>query len=520
MLIQDMLARAVRLYGGRPALVDGDVRLTYGELSNRVHQLAAGLQGLGLGHGDHVAILAHNSYRYMETYLAIPEAGLVLAPINTRLSPQETLFILNDAEIKTLFIGKDFLPLLEQIRGKLEMVSTVVVLDDAAQGDILSYEEVLAGGDVASLKPRAWDGEDMLILCYTGGTTGLPKGVMLSQNNVVHNAQHAIRFAEFTERDVWLHACPMFHAADYWSCFALTVLGAFHVFMEKFEPRQVLEMIQTHGVTALLLVPTMINMVLEQPDAAHYELSTVRRIMYGASPMPVERLKAAIELFGPVMQHLYGQTETSPFLTATLLRDNVVDGSEEQTRRLLSCGQEIMGVEVRVVNNAGQQVQPGEVGEVIARGPNVMLGYWKRPEESAKTLVDGWVRTGDIATVDAQQYIYIMDRLKDMIITGGENVFSPEVEDILYRHPAVLEAAVIGVPDDKWGEAVKAIVVLQGGTHASAQELMDHCREHIAHYKCPKTVDFTEALPKSGPGKILKSELRKPYWEGRERSVN
>ncbi len=520
MLIQDMLARAVRLHGGRPALVDGEVRLTYGELNVRVHKLAAALQGLGLGHGDHVAILAHNSFRYMEVYLAIPVAGLVLAPVNTRLSPSETAFILNDGEIKALIVAREFLPLLEKIRGELKTMREVVVLEEGPADGMHAYEDLLAAADPARLDPRAWQGDDMAFLCYTGGTTGLPKGVMLSQHNVAVNAQHAIRLAEFTERDVWLHSCPMFHAADYWSCFALTLLGAFHVFMEKFEPRQVLEMIQAHGVTRILLVPTMINMILELPDAADFDVSTIQRVLYGASPMPVERLKAAMELFGPVMQHLYGQTETSPFLTSTLLRDCKSSGTEEEMRRLSSCGQEIVGVEVRVVNASGQQVQPGEVGEVIARGPNVMLGYWRRPEETKKALVDGWVRTGDMATVDSKQYIYIMDRAKDMIITGGENVFSPEVENVLYSHPAVLDAAVIGVPDDKWGEAVKAIVVPQPGRQVTAEELIAHCQEWIAHYKCPSTVDFVESLPKSGPGKILKSELRKPFWEGRERAVN
>jgi long-chain acyl-CoA synthetase len=236
--------------------------------------------------------------------------------------------------------------------------------------------------------------------------------------------------------------------------------------------------------------------------------------------MPVERLKGAISLFGPVTQHLYGQTEASPFLTSVRLRDNATEGEEKQMRRLSSCGQEIVGVQVRVVDGDGKDVAPGEVGEVIARGPNVMLGYWNRPKETAETLVDGWLHTGDMATVDEDNYLFIMDRAKDMIITGGENVYSPEVENVLYAHPAVQEAAVIGIPDDTWGEAVKAVVVLHEGRDASEKELIAYCHEAIAGYKCPKTIDFTDSLPKSGPGKILKNELRKPYWEGRERAIN
>jgi len=519
-MLQDMLARAAHLYARHPAAIDGEVRLTYGELDARVHRLAAALQGLGLEFGDHVAILAFNSYRYMEAYLATPLAGLVLAPINTRLAPPETSFILNDGNIKALLVGRQFLPLLKEIRRELKTVEHVVLLDDGAEGELLGYEELLARADPAGLRERDWGEQDMAMLCYTGGTTGLPKGVMLSQRNLVSNAMHVIQLAEFNERDVWVHCCPMFHMADLWSCYSLTVLGAVHIFMENFEPRELLSLVQEHKVTALIMVPTMINMVLEHPECGDFDLSSLRRVIYGASPMPVERLKAAFELFGPILQQGYGQTETSPFLTCMTLRGTKLEGTEAEVRRLASCGQAIVGVDVRVVDGEGKPVKPGEVGEIVARGPNVMLGYWNRPEETAQALRDGWVHTGDMATVDEENFIFILDRAKDMIITGGENVFSPEVENALYRHPAVLEAAVIGIPDAEWGEAVKAVVVLRPGQKVSEEALIAHCREWIAHYKCPKTVDFVDSLPKSGPGKILKSELRKPFWAGQQRMVN
>jgi len=520
MLIADMLARAVHLFGSRPALVDGEVRLTYAELNGRVQLLAAALQGLGLRHGKHAAILAHNSFRYMEAYLAASPAGIVLAPINTRLSPRETAFILNDGEIEVLLLDAEFLPMLAQIRPELKTVRHVILLDGEPPPDVLGYENLLTAADPARVEPRAWAEDDMALLCYTGGTTGLPKGVMLSQRNVVANALHAIQFAAYNERDVWLHAAPMFHLADSWACHALTVLGAFHVFMDRFEPGRALRLIEQHGITATLIVPTMINLILDHPDAGRHDLSTLRRIVYGASPMPVERLRAAFRLFGPILQQAYGQTETAPFLTATLIRDNKAEGSEQELHRLASCGQEVLGVQVRVVDGEGRPVKPGEVGQIIARGPNVMLGYWKRPDETAATLVNGWVHTGDMATVDEENYIYIVDRAKDMIVTGGENVYSTEVENVLYRHPAVREAAVIGVPDDTWGEAVKALVVLREGAQAAPDELIAHCHAQIAGYKCPKSVDFLPELPKSGAGKILKVELRKPYWEGKERAVN
>jgi len=387
-------------------------------------------------------------------------------------------------------------------------------------GDALGYDALLAGADPAAVQPRAWQEDDLAHLCYTGGTTGLPKGVMLSQRNVVSNILHAIQFSEYNERDVWLHAAPMFHLADSWACFAMSLLGAQHVFMEAFEPRHALELIQTHGVTASLWVPTMINAALALPDLERYDVSSMRRLVYGASPMPPERLRAAIGLFGNILQQAYGQSESSPFLTCTHLRTTNAHGDQRDIQRLASCGQEIVGVQVRVVDLDDKPVAPGEVGEIVARGPNVMLGYWKRPEETANALRDGWLHTGDLATVDEQQYVYIVDRAKDMIITGGENVYSTEVEAALYQHPAVLEAAVIGVPDDRWGEAVAAVVVLREGQQATGEDIIAHCRDLIATYKCPKRVEFLGALPKSGAGKILKSELRKPFWEGQQRMVH
>lgn len=521
MLLNDMLTRAVRQYGNHRALVEGDFRLTYNELNERVQRLAAALQGLGLNHGDHVAVLAHNSFRYMEIYLACSMAGVVIAPINIRLSPHETAFILNDAEARALLLGGDFLPVLEKIHGKLETIDHVIQMDGVLGEGCVPYEDLLSAADPGAVLLRGWQEDDTAWLCYTGGTTGLPKGVMLTQGNIVANIRHTIQYAEFNERDVWIHVCPMFHLSDSWACFSFTLLGAFHVFMEKFDPERCLGLIEEHKVTAINLVPTMINLVLDHPLARETDLSSLRRMITGASPMPVERLRAAIELFGPILLQTYGQTETSPFVLATTLRGTKPEGTEEDVLRLASAGREIIGVEVRVVNAIGEPVKPGgEVGELIVRGPNTMKGYWKRPEETAQTLVDGWIHTGDMATIDDEDWIFIVDRAKDMIISGGENVYSTEVENALYRHPDVREAAVIGVPNDKWGELVKAMVVRRPGRETTAEELIAHCHEWIAGYKCPKSIDFLAELPKSGAGKILKSELRKPYWEGKERRVN
>jgi long-chain acyl-CoA synthetase len=345
---------------------------------------------------------------------------------------------------------------------------------------------------------------------------------MLSQRAVVSNAQHAIMTFGFREDDIWLHVAPMFHLADAWACYAFSMTGGTHVFNSGFAPQLCLETIEKYKITKTILVPTMINFLVNFPGVANYDTSSLDLVLYGASPMPVDRLVAAKNVLGPKLVQAYGMTETSPLLTAMHLEWTFYDGDETQVRRLASCGREISGVDVRVVDeNTGKDVKPGQVGEIIAAGPNVMNGYWKRPKETADALKDGYMHTGDLATIDEDNFIFIVDRAKDMIVTGGENVYCAEVENALYEHPDVLEAAVIGVPDDRWGEAVLAVVVPRANTSPSEGEMIEHCRGLIAGYKCPKTVVFhAEPLPKSGAGKILKTELRKPYWEGQARQVH
>jgi long-chain acyl-CoA synthetase len=521
MLLRDVLNHAVKLWPNKTALIDGDVRYTYREAAERVRRLAAGLLSLGLEPGDHIAILANNSHRYWETYFVADLAGMPLAPLNIRLAAHELEFILNDGEVKALFLGPEYLPLYEQFRAGTPGIEHVIILNGEAPGAV-DYEALIASNPPLDRSVRDWTENDMLNLCYTGGTTGLPKGVMLSQRNVVSNAQHAIMTFGFAERDTWLHVAPMFHLADAWACYALAMVGGSHVFIPAFAPQATLEAIAKHRVTKTILVPTMINFVVNFPAVKEYDTSSLDTILYGASPMPVDRLLAAARVFGPILVQAYGMTETAPLATAWKKEWLKFDGGEAEMRRLASCGREISGVEVRVVNQeTGLDVKPGEVGEVLMRGPNVMLGYWKRPEETEKALRGGYMHSGDVATIDDENFIYIVDRAKDMIISGGENVYSTEVENAIFEHPAVLEAAVIGIPDEKWGEAVLAIVVPREGATVTPHEIIEHCRGLIAGYKCPKEVVIrTEPLPKSGPGKILKTELRKPYWEGKTRNVN
>ncbi len=518
--VGDVLEHAVALYGDQPAIADGDTRYTYREAAERVKRFAAGLLKLGIKPGAHIGILANNSHRYWETYFAVHYSGTPLAPLNTRLTAKELEFIMKDGEIRALIIGPEFLELLEKFRAALPDLQHVIVLADQAPEGMLTYESVLASAEPLQKAARDWHEDDMINLCYTGGTTGLPKGVMLSQRNVVSNAQHAVMTAGYREGDRWLHVAPMFHLADAWACYSISMVGGLHAFIPGFVPDLFLDAIQREEITVTLLVPTMINFVVNYPDVGNYRLSSLRLVLFGASPMPVDRLKAAVKLFGPVFAQAYGMTETSPLLTAQKLEWMDYD-SPEGLERLASCGREIVGVRVRVVDENDNDVAPGDVGEIIAQGPNIMLGYWNRPEETAAALRNGWMHTGDVARIDEQGFIFIVDRAKDMIISGGENIFSTEVENALYEHPAVLEVAVIGIPSEQWGEAVHAVVVLRPDTEATEQQLIDHCHELIAGYKCPKSVTLSEQpLPKSGPGKILKTDIRKPFWAEQETQVH
>ena len=525
MLLRDVLNHAVKLYPDKVAIIDGDVRRTYSETAERIRRLASGLLGLGLKPGDNVAILANNSHRYLETYFVADLAGMPLAPLNIRLSAPELGFICNDGEIKALFLGREYVELYRQFQATAPGIAHVILLDgdaNGAGGECLDYEALIAANAPLEQSVRDWAEDEMLNLCYTGGTTGRPKGVMLTQRNILSNAQHFVQTCHFTEQDTWLHVAPMFHLADAWACYAVTMVGGVHVFIPGFAPEATLSAIERYHVTKTILVPTMINFVVNFPGLERFDTSSIDLILYGASPMPVDRLLAAVAKFGPKFVQAYGMTETAPLLTLMLPEWTNYDGSPEATRRLSSCGREIPDVEVRVVDvNTGEDVLPGNAGEIIARGPNVMLGYWKRPEETAEALRGGYMHTGDIATIDEENFIYVVDRAKDMIISGGENVYTTEVENAIYEHPAVLEAAVVGIPDEQWGEAVLAAVVLRDGAALTEQELIIHCKTLIAGYKCPKRVVIqSEPLPKSGPGKILKTEIRKPYWEGAARNVN
>ena len=493
------LRRAARLAADRPAVVCGDTTLTYAETWDRCRRLAAGLRGLGLGAGDRVAVVGPNSHRYLELYQAVPGAGMVLVPLNVRHAAPELRYALEDSGTRVLFAGRpveDLPPCVEYV---LDM------------GE--AYEALLAGAAPAGFPDDLAD-DALAGLFYTGGTTGASKGVMLTHRNLVANALHFQACWPFRPDTRFLIAAPLFHAAGTIAVLATVWNAGLHVVLPSLDPDAALDLIERHRVDTTIMVPTMLAAFADRQALEPRDVASLRLIAHGGSPIATETLRRTHAAFPTAaLMHIYGATETSPIATVLPHEEDVLDAPQAR-----SCGQPAVGVEVEVVDLNGGPVPVGEVGEVAIRGDNVMVGYWNKPEETAAALHDGWYRSGDLGRADEQGFVYLVDRAKDMIVTGGENVYSTEVEEVLYRHPAVLEAAVFGIPDARWGETVLAAVVPR--STVSEAELIEHCRASIAAYKVPKRVELrTEPLPKSGAGKVLKRELRAPYWAGRDTMV-
>lgn len=519
MSIVEGLKNSARNNPEKTASICGGVRLNFQEVDERVNRLSSALSGLGIVRGDRVAILSLNCHRFFELYYGVPQLGAVVVPINFRLQPQEIKYIVDHSGSRAIAVDPALAPLIEAVRPQLESIEHFILLSDERRDGYLAYEELLAGGSPIFDAPDV-SGDELLGLFYTSGTTAEPKGVMLTHRNMLANIAHSQGVYNYLPEDVYLHAAPMFHLADGAAVFSHTSRGATQAFIPRFDPKLVLETVSRERVSLLLLVPTMLNFVLGHPELDSYDLSSLRHLTYGASPIAPDLLRRAMQVLNCEFGQGYGLTEASPLLTVLTHEDHLAAvGKNEQ--RLASCGKAVQGVDVRVVKEDGSDAKPGEVGEIIARGPNIMLGYWKRPEDTEDALRDGWLHTGDLATVDEDGYIYLVDRKKDMIVTGGENVYSTEVEAVLYAHPAVKEAAVIPIPDPDWGEAVHACVALRDGKHAAAEELEEFCRERLANYKVPRSIEFVEGeLPKGGTGKILKKQLRERYWKDRARRIS
>ena len=512
------LRRALQVNAEGLATVFGNRRRTWREIGERVPRLAAGLRLLGANPGDRVAILSLNSDRYLELYLATAWAGAVIVPLNIRWSPLENEDAMRDCRANVLFVDKAFASTGAALAKSIPGLKLIYADEGDVPAAMESYETLLVRSE--PIPDAMCSAADLAGIFYTGGTTGRSKGVMLSHGNLMVNALNALGEGLFQSSAIYLHAAPMFHLANGAAMYSLLLSGGSNIMIQGFTPEGVMAAIQSERVTDALLVPTMIQMLVDHPAIGSYDLSSLKHVIYGASPISEAVLgRAMAALPNAEFTQAYGMTELAPIATLLHWKEHIGEGRAKGRHR--AAGRATLGCEVRIVDADDQPVPNGTVGEIVVRGDNVMMGYWERPEETVKAVIDGWMHTGDGGYMDEDGFVYVVDRVKDMIISGGENVYSVEVENAITQHPAVAQCAVIGIPDERWGELVHAVVVTKPGAKLSANELIEFCKTLIAGYKCPRSVEISETpLPLSGAGKVLKRDLRKPFWENRERRVS
>jgi acyl-CoA synthetase (AMP-forming)/AMP-acid ligase II len=532
MQISTILDKASKTWPDKEAIICGNLKLSYSEFANRSKKLARFFLNSGLQPGDRVAILNHNCHTYLESYFAAAYAGVILVPINFRFSANEVGYVLKDSSAKLLISNTEFEPLNSETIKKegnnnavTQLVWCKLAGDEIPELDgchSIDCEETLRTAGHCKL-PNTRGDSTPAHLYYTSGTTGKPKGVILTHTNVVTHAQGTVTEFQLTDSDVWGHIAPLYHLADAWATFAITMVGGKHVIVKRFEPKTVLDTIREQEITLTNLIPTMLNQMVNVPGAAELEYPSLRYLLSGGAPIAPELVKKIMKTFKCDYVQTYGMTETSPYLTVSLLKEYLRSlPEEERFKYQAKTGKPFITVELKVVDENGNEVEPNneQVGEIWVKGPTITPGYWNSPEETEAAFEDSWLKTGDLAVIDSEGYVNIVDRKKDLIVTGGENVYSTEVEHVLYEHPAILEAAVIGVPDDRWGEAVKAIVVLRSGMVVTPDELINFCKKKLAQYKAPKSVDFIDELPKTGTGKIFKKALKDMYWSGYDKRVH
>jgi fatty-acyl-CoA synthase len=515
------LRYAEQQFSRRTAIVCGEHRFTYAQFAERASLLAGALRKAGIKPGDRVALLSVNCHRLLEAYYGVLDAGAVLLPLNIRLAPQELAFILNDSGAKLLFLQKEFLGVVDSFRKDVSGVEKFILLDASPQADWLAaqnYDDMLAAATPFRTDISQVDENSLAELFYTSGTSANPKGVMLTHRNVYLHALSTCIAFNIGQDAVELHTIPLFHANGWGLAQFLTFLGAKHVMIPRFDPPEVFRLIEREQATSCSLVPTMATALVNCPERPKYDLSSLLRVVIGGAASSPTLVREVEEKLGATCFSGYGLTETSPMLSLSAMKHGLEWTGEQRYAGQARTGYAAPGIELRVVDANDKDV-PADgktIGEIIARSDGVMQGYWQQPEATAMALRGGWFHTGDMATVQGDGYILIVDRKKDIIVSGGENISSLEVEKALVAHPSVYEVAVIPVPDPKWGEVPKALVVLKPDTQLTQEELLEFCRSRIAHYKVPRSVDFLPSLPKTGTGKILKRELRKKYWGGQE----
>jgi long-chain acyl-CoA synthetase len=511
------LKRALQINANGPATAYGARSHTWREVGERVSRLAAGLSSLGVNPSDRIAVLSLNSDRYFELYHAIAWAGAVIVPLNIRWGTMEIEDALRDCCANVLVVDKTFEAGGSALAKTVPCLKIVYADDDEAPVGMEAYETLIQQNEPMPDAMRS--GGDLAGIFYTGGTTGRSKGVMLSHHNLMANARNLLAEGLFPSSATYLFAAPMFHIGSVSAICSVLLSGGSNVIIQAFTPEGVMAAIQNWRVTDVPLVPTMIQMLVDNL-ASSFDLSSLKNVLYGGSPISEALLDRATAAFPRVhFTQGYGMTELSAVATLLHWNEHVGDGRAKGRHR--SAGRAILGCEVRIVDTENRPLPPGEVGEIIVRGDNVMMGYWERPNETARAIIDGWMYTGDAGRMDVDGFVYVVDRIKDMIVTGGENVYSSEVENAIAQHPGVAQCAVIGIPSEKWGEQVHAMVVPKIGAKLSRDELSAFCRNLIAGYKCPRSFVISEApLPTSAAGKVLKQQLRKPFWGSRGRGVS
>jgi len=515
--LYSLLANAAASYPDKLAVVCGDGRLSYAHFKERVDRLAQGLESIGINKGDKVAVIHENCHRFLEAYFAAARKGVIIVPVNTRLAAEDFVYILNNSLAKVLIAQPRFIFWIVEKKQKLPLLEVIILTEasmkETLDFELLDYEHLLNTAQPQKKSSVLVEDSDIAQIYYTSGTTGRPKGVILThRNNLVH-AEGAIQELRLTEDDHWLHVSPMFHLADAWAVWSITQAAGTHVVIPCFEPELVIEAIENHRITLSNFIPSMLNILVNIPGVKSHDFRSLRLILSGGAPIAKEVVRKVIDTFGCDYIQTYGLTETSPFLTMSILIDDILSlPFEKRLRYMVTTGRPFHNVTLKVVRDDGAEVRPDEteVGEIVVKGETITPGYWRLPEETSRRIVDGWLHTRDLAVVNPEGYITIVDRMDDMIITGGEKVYSIEVENVLYSHPQILEAAVIGLEDPVWGESVSAVVVRKE-ENLGEEDVIQFCREHLAHFKAPKRVLFKDELPKTGSAKIYKYKLRRIF---------
>ncbi len=511
----DFLNIATAISPDKAAIVFEDKRYTFSQLNDRVNRLANGLLKLGIKKGDRVAFLQVNCNQCVETYFAVAKTGAIYLPLNFRAKEKELSYMLNTAEASAIFIGERYVPMIKSILPEVKSLQHLISIEQK-HDDMLYYEDIIKSSPADDMV-TAIDDEDTTILMYTAGTTGFPKGVMLPHNSFAIYVLENVTPADPVSEESNILTVPLYHVAGIQAMMAAIYGGRTLVMERQFEPKEWMELVQREKANRAMMVPTMLKQLLDHPDFSKHDLSSLRVITYGAAPMPIPVIRKALEVFpGVSFINAFGQTETASTITSLSPEDHVLTGTEEEKekklKRLASIGKPMSDVQMKVVDEAGNTLPPGKVGEILAKGPRVMTGYWKDEEKTKETIdKDGWVHTGDVGYVDEDGYYFLAGRSSDMIIRAGENISPEELENVIREHPKVEDVAVIGVPDETWGEEPRAVVIPKKGVKVTEEEIMEHCRQNLASFKRPRSVVFVDNLPRNPMGKLIKREIREKY---------